>query len=288
MNCALCKQELPTNPNRRGVAHFECGHSFHLRCVLTHAFQFRTTCPSCNTVDELMPHLGSDRKVAIAATAAAARRRRILYPSAPQSAINRLWSSVTGSNQSLTLKQHVQRGTSIDDLKKLGFVPDDLVAEQVQWNTLVSKYKPSDILNFGVTWNIAVKLGVRPSGLKMFSWAQLRHVLSVSAHDLLRIDTSMKDLADLGITPVHLCDMGFDWQAMESMGASVETLKPLNISINDIKTYWKPTVAQYERCGFYDRQRLIKSGWDPDHVSRVLPDAGWRTNGRVKRSTLAF
>jgi hypothetical protein len=196
---------------------------------------------------------------------------------------------VTGSGPQLkTVGQHIQRGTNVEDLKKMGYVPDDLVADQVSWNTLITKYKPADILNFGVTWNHAVKMGVRPAGLKIFTWAQLRHVLSVSAHDLMRIDTNINDLAELGISPVHLIDMGFDWQAMESMGASVETLKALNITINDIKTYWKPTVAQFERCGFYDKQRLLKSGWDVDRVSRVLPNAGWRTNGRVQRSSLAF
>ena len=242
----------------------------------------------CNDVDELLPHLGGDRKVAMASTAAAARRRRILYPSAPQNAINRLWSSVTGSRQNVTLKQHIQKGTPIEDLKKLGFVAEDLINEQVQWNTLVQKYKPSDILNFGVTWNIAVRIGVRPAGLKMFSWAQMRHVLCVTAHDLLRIDVNINDLAELNISPVHLVDMGFDWPAMEACGASVETLKALNMSISDIKTYWKPSVSQFERAGFFDKQRLLRSGWDVERVTRSLPDAGWRTNGRVQRSGLAF
>ena len=235
-----------------------------------------------------MPHLGNDRKIAVAATAAAARRRRMLYPSAPQSAINRLWSSVTGSTSNMSLKDHIRRGTSVEDLKKLGFMVEDLVVEEVPMSMLFQKYTGTDLLNFGLTWNTMLKLGVKPVNLKSFSWPQLRHVLCISAHDLLRIDTNMRDLAELGITPVQLCDLGFDWGSMESLGASVETLKALNISINDIKTYWKPTVAQYERCGFYNRQRLIKSGWDPEHVSRVLPDAGWRTNGRVQRSSLAF
>lgn len=289
MSCPICRQEIPRSANGRGIAHYDCGHVFHLRCALNHAYQFRTSCPSCTTVDDMMPHLGGDRSIAIASTAAAARRRRILYPSAPQSAMNRLWGAVTGGgSQQMSLKTHIHRGTNVEDLKKFGFVPDDLVAEQISWNTLISKYKPTDILNFGVTWNHAMKLGVRPAGLKVFTWAQLRHVLCVSAHDLLRIDTNINDLAELGISPVHLLDMGFDWAAMESMGASVETLKALNISINDIKTYWKPTVSQFERCGFYDKQRLLKSGWDVERVSRVLPNAGWRTNGRVKRSSLAF
>ena len=225
MSCPICRQEIPRSANGRGIAHYDCGHVFHLRCALNHAYQYRTSCPTCTTVDDMMPHLGGDRNIAFASTAAAARRRRILYPSAPQSAMNRLWGAVTGSaSHHMDLKAHIQRGTSVEDLKKFGFVPDDLVAEQIAWNTLITKYKPTDILNFGVTWNHAMKMGVRPSGLKVFSWAQLRHVLCVSAHDLLRIDTNINDLAELGITPVHLLDMGFDWAAMESMGASVETL----------------------------------------------------------------
>ena len=286
-DCVLCRQSLPNDPTRPGVARFECGHIFHLRCVLNHATNFRTACPSCDIAKDLAPNLGGDRCIAIAANAAAARRRRMLYPTAPQSTGQRLWNALVGSS-AVSLAQHIQRGTKINDLQRLGFGPDDLVAENVHWNTLVQKYNATDILNFGVRWNHAVRMGVRPSALKMFTWAQLRHCLNISARDLMSIDVSITDLAEMNISPAHLVDMGFDWKAMESLGASVETLKALSMSVADIKTYFKPNAREFERAGFYDKQRLLKSGWDVDRVTSSIPASGWRANGRVRRANLEF
>lgn len=286
-DCVLCRRQLPNDPTRPGVARFECGHIFHLQCVLTHACNYRTACPSCDIAKDLAPNLGADRCIAIAANAAAARRRRMLYPSAPQSTGQRIWNAIVGSSAT-TLKQHVQRGTKIDDLKRLGYGPDDLVAEEIHWNDVVQKYTATDILNFGVRWNHATRMGVRPSALKMFTWAQLRHCLNISARDLLSLDVSITDLAELNISPAHLVDMGFDWKALESLGASVETLPAMSLTVPDIKTYFKPNARDFERAGFYDKQRLLKSGWDVDRVTAALPASGWRANGRVRRSNLAF
>ncbi len=285
--CALCRETLPSDRSRPGIAVFSCGHAFHLSCVLTHAYNYRTSCPTCEIAKDLAPNLGGDRCIAQSANAAAARRRRLLYPTAPQSTGQRIWHALVGSSAT-TLTEHVRRGTKPDDLKRLGYGPDDLVAEEVPWSLLIQKYTPTEILNFGVRWSHAKRMNVRPSALKQFSWSQLRHSLNISAHDLLSIDVSLSDLAELAISPPHLVDMGFTWSSLESMGASVESLKPLAISINDIKTYFKPNARQFERAGFYDRQRLLKAGYNADKVASVLPEIGWRSNGRVRRTNLAF
>ena len=283
----LCSQPIRLDPMRVGVAHFKCGHMFHLNCALLHASTYRTSCPQCSVTEDLAPHLGGDRRIAVAANLAAARRRRLVSVEASKKASTKsFWSF--GNSAPTTLRDHLSRRTPVDQLKKSGFAPEDFVSESISWNEAISKYSANDLLNFGVRWSHAKRMGIRPANLKSFTWAQIRHVLNITAQDLLSIDTSIADIGALGVTPVHLVEMGFDWLALESMGASVETMKSLNVSVEDIKTYWKPTVSQWERAGFYNRQRLIRSDWNVDRVTATLPDAGWRSNGRTRRSRLEF
>lgn len=285
-SCTLCSNPIRVDPTRVGIAHFKCGHMFHLNCALLHASHYRTSCPQCTMAEDLAPHMGGDRRVAIAANVAAARRRRLVSVETSKKSSKSFWSF--SNNAPTSLREHLTRRTPVAQLTKAGFAAEDFVSEAISWNEVVSKYNVSDLLNFGLRWTHAKSMGIRPYNLKSFTWAQIRHVLNITAQDLLSIDTTLSDLGSLGVGPVHLVEMGFDWMALEAMGASVETLKGLNVSVEDIKTYWKPTVSQWERAGFYNRQRLLRSEWNVDRVTATLPDAGWRSNGRTRRSRLEF
>jgi hypothetical protein len=70
------------------------------------------------------------------------------------------------------------------------------------------------------------------------------------------------------------------------MGATVETLAAFKLTTQDIKTYFNPAVHQWQAAGFYDKNRLTKSGWSVDEVIRVLPQSSCRGgDGRQLRLT---
>ena len=67
MSCTLCKDDILSSGNvRPNVATFDCGHEFHLSCILKYAKENITmSCPMCNKIDLTRLNLGDDRKLAI-------------------------------------------------------------------------------------------------------------------------------------------------------------------------------------------------------------------------------
>ena len=74
--CAICHIKL--DRSGKNVAIFDCGHRFHLSCVLKGKNVYRTGCPTCSMVQNLnlKPNLGDDRKIAIASNTQARIKRR--------------------------------------------------------------------------------------------------------------------------------------------------------------------------------------------------------------------
>jgi hypothetical protein len=97
---------------------------------------------------------------------------------------------------------------------------------------------------------------------------------------------SLVEVADLGLSPHQLNDLGFTFDILASMGGNVKTFKDLDMSVEDIKTYFTPNGNQWADAGFYDKEKLERYGWDVGKVSRVLPAATDRICGRHIR--LAF
>ena len=64
------------------------------------------------------------------------------------------------------------------------------------------------------------------------------------------------------------------------MGGNTKTLGYFNISLDDLKTYWNPTQAQWYEAGFYDKSKVVEAGWDLDNVTRLLPVLDGRFSGR--------
>ena len=88
-------------------------------------------------------------------------------------------------------------------------------------------------------------------------------------------------------TGINVCPVprisGFTWDVLLSMGGDVKTLSYFNVGLEDLKTYWNPTQAQWYEAGFYDKSRVIEAGWDIEHVTRLLPELDGRLSGRTLR-----
>ena len=97
---------------------------------------------------------------------------------------------------------------------------------------------------------------------------------------------TLHELADLEYTPHQLNDLGFTWDKFAAMGANVKTFKAFDMSVEDIKTYFNPTMNQWLDSGFYNRELLLQNGWNVEDVIRILPRTNGRADGRTLR--LAF
>ncbi len=282
--CFLCHDRIADNA--RNVATYDCGHVVHLHCALQRASQHHTRCSQCSSDGAVTPDLGQDRQVALAASTSLAVRRRQLNPPASMGFWKRMFrylSPFVPAPQ--TFRDHVYNKTSLDRLQRIGFTHRDALHEGITWNALSTRYTPTDLLLFGFTWDDMVSMGVTTKHLQKFTWPQLRHSLHLDARKLLSTDLTLSELSDLKLNAHQLAELGFTWDTLMSMGADVHTLKSLQLAFEDIKLLWNPPAGQLHKCGFYDRRRLQKAGWDVEALTHQLPTLE-RNNGRVLR--LAF
>ena len=143
-----------------------------------------------------------------------------------------------------------------------------------------------DILKFNFKWSHMVEMGITPTDVGLFSWQQQQRDLQLNVRKLLQTNISLSELADLKYTTHQLLEMGFDWNIMTQMGASVDSWRMFGFPLEDIKQYWNPSLTNLVTAGFYDKDRVKMAGWDMEDVLHSLPNMSDRSNGRVLR--LAF
>lgn len=284
--CAVCHQKVKGVKN---IAVFDCGHKHHLSCVLTRATYFNTKCVHCSEVQnlKLKPDLGDDRDTAMLAAIEAKIKRHQMEPK-PEPGF--LYSILTALSPFVSepsrFKEYLYAGYNLPELKKMGFTPSDSIQDNMSWNNIRKYVDTQQLLQFGFTWQDMVALGIRAEHLKDFTWSQIKHTLGLNAKDILKLNVTLEEISELKYTPHQLNDLGFTWEIFSAMGANVSTLKMFDISIEDIKTYFSPTMNQWLDSGFYNRDMLVRNGWDVDKVIQTLPQVDCRADGRTLR--LAF
>jgi len=281
MSCILCKDTI-TNVN---TATFECGHTFHLSCIFMR--HFSSQCPQCNETTTSLPDVGVDREVAITSAIASKIQQRQLQCVQPATIFKKITDIISPLTPSLQhLADNVYHNKSLHFISLAGFSPKDAVHERIKWNKIAETYESADILEFGFLWEHMVDMGITPKEVKMFSWQQQRRLLNLDAHKLLQTNISLSELADFKYTTHQLLELGFSWNVMMQMGASVDNWRMFGFSLDDIKQYWNPSLTDLVSAGFYDKERLVSAGWDLESVLQTLPNMTDRSSGRVLR--LAF
>ncbi len=283
--CIVCHEKVKGVKN---IAVFDCGHKFHLSCVISRATNYNTKCPLCTETQniKLKPDLGDDRTIAMLSSIEARVRRHQMTPKPPQGFLYNLLSMLTPFRSTPTsFKDYLNAGYKLSELKKMGYTPSDCIQEKISWQNMRRNVSIAHLLQFGFTWKDMVVLGLKAEHLNDFTWSQLKHTLDISAEDLLKINMTLHELADLKYTPHQLNDLGFTWDKFAAMGANVKTFKAFDMSIEDIKTYFNPSMNQWLDSGFYNRELLLQNGWNVESVIRTLPRTNGRADGRTLRLT---
>lgn len=279
--CTLCSALVGTN----NKAVFQCGHVFHLDCVLK--MPYSSLCYTCSPPVDLLPDFGADRSVAMAADVSARieqHRLKEVQPLTLLQNISRILTPLTP--KASTLRDNIKHNKKLSVVRQLGFGPDDAVRERVPWSEVYSTYNGKDILDFGFTWDHMVDMGILPTHLTAFTWTQQKHQLKLNAQKMLKMRITISELAALKFTTHQLIELGFTWPILSQMGANVSTWRNFKFDLIDIKRNWAPTLAQLVAAGFYDKERVQQAGWPIDDILQYLPNMTERVSGRSLR--LAF
>ena len=195
-SCAVCHEKVMGIKN---IAVFDCGHKFHLSCVLPLATHFDTKCPLCSEVQNmnLKADLGDDRTIAMLSSIQARVKRHQMKPKPVQNYFLSLLSMLSPFRSSPTsFKDYLNAGYSLSELKKLGYTPSDCIQEKIPWSIMRKNIDVVHLLQFGFTWKDMNAMGIKPNELNDFKWSQLKHTLGVKAEDLLKINMTLQELAD--------------------------------------------------------------------------------------------
>jgi len=279
--CNLCALKI----EQKNRAIFDCGHMFHLSCVLLSPFS--SQCSECSPQLHLRPDLGMDRAVAMSAELLTKISERRLKPAVEHTFLENAARFLTPLTPvSHTFIDHMKQNKKLSVISTAGFGPEDAVQERLHFADICAKYNGEDILNFGFTWDHMTQMRILPTDLKHFTWPQQQHKLKLNAEKMLQMRLTITELAEMQYTTHQLIELGFTWQILASMGANVDTWKSFNFNIDDIKRYWAPTLSQWVSAGFFDKERVNKAGWPLQKLLGALPAMDSRCSGRVLR--LAF
>ena len=255
--------------------------------MLHHATHFHTSCPDCCTESNRLPDLGTDRQVALAADIQSKVQQRQLQPNIEPNTLQKLARMLSPlTPHAVTFQEHMRHNKKLSIIRQAGFCARDAVQEGIRWSEVVARYTPRDILDFGFTWEHMVSMGIRPSDIQTFTWSQQKHTLELNATKLLQIRMTITELASLQYSTHQLIELGFDWPTLARMGANVDTWPLFKYELADLKRYWSPTISQWVAAGFYDKERVARSGWPMEEVLEILPAMTQRSAGRSLR--LAF
>lgn len=256
MQCTLCAENMVFSQGMHpNLCTFECGHSFHLSCVLSYAKEKITnTCPVCNPVQHtFFADFGDDRIKSMQVLIE--KRRKINMMEKPKSYFS-LFSTKTD------LKSMINSGTSLHTLKLNGYIPESFIEEGIRFKDLSNTYTVDSLIDFGFRFHHMLVMCFLPEDFKKFDLNQMDE-LNIKAADMLQTSISIRQLAELGIDLYKLCEMKWTFADIQKIGGDCQTIRLLTPKLSDIKTYFAPTKEEWESAGFTE-EAMQKYKYDVD------------------------
>lgn len=267
MSCTLCTYEIEKSGNvRPNVATFDCGHEFHLSCVIDYCkTRYTNLCPLCKRVpNNSLPNFNKDRISALNTLIQARRKNREIQPNVSYLGGISSWFS----NKKVTIKNLIANGTSLSTLKIQGYLPEDFIEKQISWKHVNSIYTVDALLEFGFEWHHMILMGFSPEDFKKFSWEQMYDTLNIRAPDMLKTSITVRQLSELKFTIQQIKQLNFTWNDLISMDGNVKTLRLLTNNLSDLKTYFSPSVTDWENAGF-NSNRITLYKWNTEEFTPV-------------------
>jgi len=275
MNCVLCNDNLTVkNSLRPNSAVFECGHTFHLNCVIQYSKEKLTnTCPICHPEQNVFfANFGEDRLKAMAIQIE--KRRQINKMEKPKSYFS-LFSTKTN------LRSMINSGTSLQTLKLNGYIPESFVEQGIKFHEVASTYTMDSLIGFGFRFHHMMLMGFAPENFKKMSQNNMEE-LDINASDMLTTSINIHQLAGLGLSLPTLCQMKFTWADLRKIGGTCQTIRLLTPKLSEIKTYFSPTKEEWEAAGFTE-EAMNKYKYEVD--VDIIKKKPVKRRGQIKLNT---
>ncbi len=161
-----------------------------------------------------------------------------------------------------TLTKFIKR-QSLKDAVKSGFCALDLMTEGITWDTLRSKFSMDEILEFGVDFNIATNIGLKPKYYGGDAGLEVLRKMKATDPEIKERIQSLQDIKDAVWSAETVKSAGFTFGELCNLGKiSVFFEGIAGWSIKDIVLAYNPTGDEWVHAGFHDNCKWDKQQFD--------------------------
>ena len=169
----------------------------------------------------------------------------------------------------MTFKKYIKSNT-IENAIDYGFSPLDCLTENITWATLRRAFSVESIMKFGMTFDVATKIGLEPShfgGDEGYDIIKRMKATPKELHDF--IDTIHK-LKQTKWSPAVTKEAGFTFEQLIGMGGNAETFHPMEQwTIKNMELEFEPTGEQWLQAGF-DAKCTEDGKWEEQHYRKFI------------------
>lgn len=157
----------------------------------------------------------------------------------------------------MTFKHFLKNNSSLADANKYGFANLDLLNEGITWDILRSKFDMEDILQFGVDFNIAVQIGLKPEYFGGDAGLHILQKMGATNENIKGIIHNLRDLGNTGWSPSTAKSAGFEIDDLLKMGNVSSEMKG-KWTVKQLVLAYRPDSTEWIKLGF----KTLQDGWD--------------------------
>ncbi|MAD25883.1 MAG: hypothetical protein CMO44_17110 [Verrucomicrobiales bacterium] len=152
--------------------------------------------------------------------------------------------------RSTTLKKYIKNNT-LESSINMGFTPLDCVCENISWEQLRRKFSVESILKFGMTFDIATKIGLQPEhfgGDEGYTIIEKMKATKQEIHDFI---DHISKLKKTNWSPAIAKEAGFTFQKVIDIGGNASTLQSMKSwTIKNIVLEFQPQPEEWLKAEF--------------------------------------
>lgn len=155
----------------------------------------------------------------------------------------------------VTFKKFMRTHTLLEAASH-GFLPIDCLSENISWEHLRGRYGIKEILNWGMTFDVALQMGLQPKHIGGNDGLKVLLEIGATAADIKNFLTTFHDIAEAKWEPQICKEAGFSFMDIVSMGGNSKTmhrLKENNWNIKTIVLAFDPDANEWLEAGFNDK-----------------------------------
>tara|TARA_B100000519_G_scaffold162284_1_gene144971 strand:+ start:1227 stop:2024 length:798 start_codon:yes stop_codon:yes gene_type:complete len=169
-----------------------------------------------------------------------------------------------------SFKSFVQHNNNLSSASNYGFAPVDCVRERIPWTTLRKRFTVKDLMQWGMTFETAVKIGLKPAHLGGDKGLEVLRDMEATDEQIKEFLFNFEALKSSKLSPAKLKEAGFSFADLVERGCSARNLRSMEgFDIKALVLAFEPTAEEWVSAGFTDAA-VKEGGWDTSLYRRFV------------------